>query len=46
MEWAKLAGIALVVVILLTRIPIFIALARPDERVIPAGCHAGPGRTP
>jgi hypothetical protein len=41
-EWLKLAAIAVVVVILLTRVPIIIALARPEERQMPAGCQAGP----
>lgn len=40
-EWLKLGAIALVLVVLLTRIPIIIALAKPEEREMPAGCRAG-----
>jgi hypothetical protein len=40
-EWLKLGAIAVVVVILLTRVPLIIALAQPEQREMPAGCRAG-----
>ena len=41
-EWLKIGAIALVVMVLMTRVPVIIALAREEVVEQPPACQAGP----